>query len=109
MQNIPSHITPIAISSYVPEGINCIWYPEFAPSETMRKNFKNTGDLTTFRRKYKSLLHRIDIIERLEPLLERDCVFLCFEKNHRMCHRSIFAEYLGKLLDTDIEEYKLQV
>ena len=108
IRNIPHNFVLIAISSSVPDGISCVWFPEFAPSVSVRNQFKNSGDLRTFRRKYEHSISSMNIVEKLQPFLDGDrtLVFLCYEKNAQMCHRSIFAEYLSKKLGMPVEEYR---
>lgn len=106
LRNIPDHIRPIAISSTIPEGMVLTWWPEFAPTWTMRTQYKKTGDRETFRRRYMERLGRIDLSGLAQKFPRGDVVLLCYEKDPVTCHRSILAEWFRDSLGISVQEWR---
>lgn len=74
------------------------WLPEFAPNESILKEYRKTKDWDKYALSY------LELIKSRQPentialkLLEEGAVLLCSEPKADRCHRRLAAEYLAKL------------
>jgi uncharacterized protein (DUF488 family) len=85
-------------------GISYVHLKELGTPIPLRTMLKETGDYKEFFRSYEEIVEEyLDSIEDLVALAQTTNIcLLCFEKDHRMCHRDIIAkkveELSGKML-----------
>ena len=104
-------LEPVAISGVRPDFYEGLYYPNFAPRWSTFARWR-TGIITNdgYTKEYISRLNTLDKEEIKKDFSEyisdnKHCILLCYEKPYDFCHRHILAEWLGKLLNTDIQEY----
>lgn len=69
--------------------------------KTLRHRLYADGDYKTFFRDFgKHLGRQQDLLEMLAEELTGNVVLVCYEKDHRTCHRSAVAAALGELTDS---------
>lgn len=54
---------------------------------------------------YTEQLERLDFNNLMQHVPQGDVVFLCYEKDQSVCHRSILAGWLGFKLGCEIAEW----
>ncbi len=77
--------------------------PEFAPEESMLKEYRKTKNWNRYEISYKELMkHRQPETKMSPKLLEEGMVLLCSEPKAEHCHRRLAAEYLADLQSRNI-------
>lgn len=78
--------------------------PVLAPTETMVKELRRTGDWAKYEREYLALLEQRQARRHVDSrLLEEGAVLLCSEASHRYCHRRLAAEYLAAAMTEPVQ------
>lgn len=102
-KNFPdTKITPIAICAKPPEGWTWKTYSQLAPKYDFFTQYKQDGDFNKFTQAYN-----LQVLSNLDPafvghqlLLEaevgKDIALVCYEKDSKVCHRSLVAAWLRK-------------
>lgn len=77
-------------------GVEYVHLGELGTPKEVRKAYKGGGSFSTFERRYRSHLDtQDDALKILVALsLEKPSALLCFERDWRVCHRSVLCEYL---------------
>ena len=102
LKNIPENITPIAICRFPPKS----WYGTRAytliPTLKALKDYQNTGDEETFRKRYFEGIDGLDakllanILAQMNPNSDtHDVVLVCYEGPGKFCHRHLVAEWFN--------------
>ena len=78
-------------------NIEYVGFPKLGTPPAIRKQYKESGDFTRFRRDYLAYLSSQEpAVEELRELAAQGgCALLCFERDPAQCHRSILAEVLA--------------
>lgn len=102
-------LLPVAICGKSPEFYKGLEYKKFAPTKDIFFSWKNgwiTDEEYTKRFKTEILdnLDKKEIIENIKSL-NRDIIFLCYEKPLDFCHRHIVAKWLREECDIHCVEY----
>jgi len=94
-------LVPVNISLHPPKAYSGLSYTKIAPTESILRHYKETGDVHQYKVRYW-----YDVIKKLSPHecfkdIERlsggkDCVLLCYEKAEDFCHRHLFATWMNK-------------
>lgn len=103
MKRLSSNCIPIAISATIPDGINCLHLKKLAPSYDNLMQYRKDNNWANYSERYKketlSKFKSQDIIDEINSLIGdtatgKDIVLLCYEKNSKVCHRSLVADFL---------------
>jgi uncharacterized protein YeaO (DUF488 family) len=98
-RNIPISIAQVSIAAKAPDGFAGIQYKKLAPSWSIYKEYKESGDTTRYTKRYTEEilgnLKQDDVIEDLSKFTSTyNVVLLCYEKTGSFCHRHIVSEWL---------------
>jgi len=80
-------------------GIEYVSFKELGAPKDLRHELRDKSiRFEEFKRLYKDYLNKhLDAIKRLENLAKsKPTAIMCYEKDWRVCHRSIIAEYLKR-------------
>lgn len=80
-------------------GVRYEHWSELGSTESQRRRLRETGDLTTFRSRFRAFVKRGrgSVLDRLASLAKRETIaLLCYERVHEECHRSIIADLLAE-------------
>ena len=102
LKHIPENITPISICRFPPKS----WYGArsyvLIPTLKALKDYQNTGDEETFRKRYFEGIDSLDanrlakVLEQMNPNSDtRDVVLVCYEGPGKFCHRHLVAEWFN--------------
>lgn len=109
LKKLPSHIVPVSISQYPPEGYSGLEYKNLAPDKTILLDYKRDGDWNKYVKRYGTYLKQLNPAIVMQDLFlltgSNDIALVCFEKDHTHCHRSIVAAWLNHW-GYNTEEYK---
>ena len=102
LRNIPENITPIAICRFPPKTWYGTRFTILIPTLKALKDYQNTGDEETFRKRYFEGIDGLDA-KRLAKALEQknpnsdthDVVLVCYEGPGKFCHRHLVAEWFN--------------
>lgn len=74
-------------------GIEYVHYPSLGSPRALRQWARETGDVETFFAEYRRHLDgELDAVREVASLgSSKKICLLCFEGDHRMCHRSVVA------------------
>lgn len=79
-------------------GIEYVHYKELGTLKQIRDDYKRTKDFSDFRRRYDAYLN-----DQARPMAAvyglaatKRSALLCFEADHRHCHRTILAERMAR-------------
>ena len=82
------------ITYKLPSWSKYVWYPQFAPSEKLVKQYKSGWlDESEY---YGNVLRFITKEEVIDTLPD-ESVLLCFEKPPKFCHRHLVSEWLNSV------------
>lgn len=97
-KNLPSSITPIAISLSVPKSESFKIYKKLCPTWFMLNEYKEDNDKNKYTERFNILLKRVNcdkVVKELQELSEgKDVCLLCYEKPDDFCHRHLVAKHL---------------
>ena len=86
-------------------GVTYAAMPELGSTEAQRARLKDTGDFTTFRKRFRDYAKRSKQapLEKLGQLaVGQPIALLCYERSHEECHRSILADLLVEKIDATV-------
>ncbi|MGP1623902.1 DUF488 family protein [Bacteroides heparinolyticus] len=100
-------------------GIKYLYIKELAPTTEIRQKQKDADNLNRETKKQRVTLGEVfaseycnqilnkfdigDLIEQIKSIGARNVVFFCVEEHAEACHRSLVANKIGKLLDSEIK------
>lgn len=87
------------------KNIDYIHLRELGAPKPIRYKYYRNKDFKAFERAYKKHLKstNVNLVKVLEILRENTACFLCFEKSHEDCHRSILAKEITKISEEKLE------
>ena len=80
-------------------------WPELGSTKAQRDRLMETGDLATFRHRYRTYINRsgAEALDRLARKVKRQTVaLLCYERKHERCHRSIVADLVADRVNATV-------
>ena len=90
---IPGYSKTALAAALKRKGIEYVHKPELGSPRELRHELRENGNFMAFTRGY--LLHLKKQTDRVREVQQRvyneTCCLLCFEKNHRECHRQFVA------------------
>ena len=104
------NVTFVSIARKTPDSVSCLSYDKLAPSWDILREYKETGDIGHYTKRYKEeILDKLNVYEVMEELrlFNRDgeIHLLCYETPDKFCHRSLVRQWL-KDEGYFVEEYK---
>lgn len=82
------------------EHIEYMNFPDLGADKTLRNQLKESGNYEIFFQEIEqSLLRHIDTLQKINQMIchGKNVALLCFEKNYKLCHRSIVAKVLKRI------------
>ena len=86
-------------------GIGYVHLPELGAPKKIRHAYRASGDRTTFIRAYKAHLvgQKPALAEAAVYAKAAPVCLVCFEKDYRLCHRSVVASRVARAVDLTIK------
>lgn len=81
------------------DNIEYVHYKELGSPKDIRHRFHEDGNFYSFRNEYLNYIReKLDLLDEVKSIVENEkSCLLCFEKEARLCHRSIIADMLYTL------------
>jgi uncharacterized protein YeaO (DUF488 family) len=94
----------VSISRSYPKGFTGWCYRQLAPSWDILCEYRRTGDVETYTKRYKE-----EVLSKLNPQevwddLKENATLLCWEGSDKFCHRHLVAEWFKEKLNKSIKE-----
>lgn len=90
-------------------GIDYRHEKKLGSPKPVRDRLKVSGDYTRFFREFgHHLKQHTDLLETLAGDLQGSVALMCYERNHRECHRSSVAQALGELVGVEPKHIGVQ-
>lgn len=86
-------------------GIEYQLWPELGSTDDLRDELRESGNFDQFARSFRKLATK-NMKEPLARLAEevrsRPVAFMCYERRHEECHRSVLADLIAKQIDASV-------
>lgn len=106
LKNLPSSITPISISLFMPKDINIVQWSNLAPSKEILNKYKNSKQTNLDRDVYiNAFKEQLKDIDFTTAFSDQDVVLLCYEHPYDFCHRQIIADLIEQQTGQKVREY----
>lgn len=100
MRNFSQDVEPIAICAKVPPWYKGAVYKKIVPDYNILMEYKRTGNVETYTRKYNDFLSTLnveDIVNDLRKISKgKEPILLCYEKSTDFCHRHLLSKWLNQ-------------
>lgn len=104
LNKLPDSIIPVSICRITPDWYHGARYKKLAPGGDMLYEFKKTGDIDLYKRRYIiNILNNLSLNQVIRDLYsiaeidngDRRCdiALVCYEKPSDFCHRHVVAEW----------------
>lgn len=99
LRNLPEGVVPVAICGGLPKFYKGLVFKDLAPEYNSFKEYKESGDVGAFSKKYDELvlakLNVSDVVHKLYKLSGgMDVCLVCYEKSGSFCHRELVSRWL---------------
>ncbi|MCT4574649.1 MAG: DUF488 domain-containing protein [Alphaproteobacteria bacterium] len=101
-----NNINAVSISGCSPDAYKGREYKKLAPSWSIYKEYRKTGDVQRYIKRFKEeILAPLDATKVFKEL-GSDAILLCYEKEGEFCHRHLVAQWFEKELNIKVEEIR---